>query len=424
MRTREWRALQLLGEFGVASDAADVATPWLERALELARREGFAAAEAIGVYSLGVAHWILGDLARRRGARGPEQRPLPRARRLARADPVAGQHRGDPQATGPAGGPGCRVVFEDTLQPFVEISCDAAVSYVLANQAGIARARGDLARARALLDESAARFEESGDEPGKAAVLVRRAYLELAEGALPAARAALEEALELRRGQSDRRGLGLALAGLGLIDTTAGDYDGAERHLAEARDIFRRAGDRWGLASTLWRTADLAFARGALDDAEAALQEARAVLGATQRERWIANTLAGLGGGRTAPRRRGAGAMRCFVDARDRYAARDDAVGVADVDERLRGLAKDALSRRKGAPDTTTRTPDERKTQMSHDHHPGARGGNGSGAAGGRPRRDRHPRATTATPRRAGSGTASTTAADRHSSSAAPARPT
>ena len=51
----EWRALQALGEFGVASDAADVATPWLERALALARREGLAAAEAIGVYSLGVA---------------------------------------------------------------------------------------------------------------------------------------------------------------------------------------------------------------------------------------------------------------------------------------------------------------------------------------------------------------------------------
>ncbi len=35
----EWRALQFLGEFGVAGDAADVAMPWLERALELARRE-------------------------------------------------------------------------------------------------------------------------------------------------------------------------------------------------------------------------------------------------------------------------------------------------------------------------------------------------------------------------------------------------
>ena len=60
---REWRALQLLGEFGIASDAVDEAVLWLERALALARSERFAAAEAIGVYSLGVAHWILGDLA-------------------------------------------------------------------------------------------------------------------------------------------------------------------------------------------------------------------------------------------------------------------------------------------------------------------------------------------------------------------------
>jgi hypothetical protein len=62
----EWRALQFLGEFGVASDAVEIAVPWIERALELAGREGFAAAEGIGIYSLGVAHWILGDHPRRR----------------------------------------------------------------------------------------------------------------------------------------------------------------------------------------------------------------------------------------------------------------------------------------------------------------------------------------------------------------------
>jgi len=136
------------------------------------------------------------------------------------------------------------------------------------------------------------------------------------------------------------------LAGLGLIDTTAGEYRSAERHLAEARDVFRRAGDRWGLASTLWRTADLAFARGELDDAEAALLEARTVLGPTQRERWIANTLAGLA---EVALLRGdeIRAAALLADARDRYAARDDALGVADAEERLSDLAKDALSPRK-----------------------------------------------------------------------------
>ncbi len=332
----EWRALQVMGECGIAGDSADVAMPWLERALELARREGFGAAEAIGVYSLGVAHWMLGDLVRAEelvarsielfGALDGSAERIPSPVNIAEI-----------RTSQPGGLPGLRVEFEDTLQPFVEISCDAAVSYVLANQAGIARARGDLERARELLDESVARFEDSGDKRGKAAVLVRRAYLELAEDGLAAARGALEEALELRRGHRDRRGVGLVLAGLGLIDTTASDYRSAEVHLAEARDIFRRAGDRWGLANTLWRTADLAYARGSLDDAEAALREARAVLEATGRERWIANTLAGLA---EVALLRGDRQRACalFAEARDRYAIRDDAFGVAEVEERLRGL--------------------------------------------------------------------------------------
>jgi hypothetical protein len=101
--------------------------------------------------------------------------------------------------------------------------------------------------------------------------------------------------------------------------------------------MFRRAGDRWGLASTLWRIADLAFAQRRLEDAEVALLEASAVLRATGRERWIANTLAGLadiallcGDARRA--------SALLTDARDRYAARGDALGVADVEDRLRAL--------------------------------------------------------------------------------------
>jgi predicted ATPase len=333
----EWRALQFLGELAVASDEAAVAVPWIERALELARREGFAAAEAIGVYSLGAAHWIRGELARAEelltqsielfGALAGSSERIPSPVNIAEI-----------HMSRPGGAPTVSMVFEDTLQPFVEVSCVAAISYVLANQAGLVRSRGDLERARALLDESAVRFERAGDAAGSAAVLVRRAYIDLAEGHLPEAHAAMEDALRLRREQRDRRGAGLALAGLGHIDTAAGDYAWAERHLTEARDLFRRAGDRWGLASTLWRTADLAFARGSLDDAEAALEEARAVLAATERERWIANTLAGLAEVAVlrGDRER---ASALLADARGRYAARDDVLGVAGVEARLAALS-------------------------------------------------------------------------------------
>jgi predicted ATPase len=349
---QEWRALQFLGEFGVAADAVDIAVPWLERALALARLQQFAAGEAISIHSLGVAAWIFGDLqsaddlvaesvAAFRALEGsPDTIPSP-------------LNIAELRTSLPGGLPGLRHLFEDTLQPFVEVSCDAAVSYALANQAGIARVRGDLTRAHALLEESEARFRAAGDDTGLATVLVRRAYTSLAEGDVEQAHAHLERALDLRADLSERRGRALVLSGLGLVETIAGDHAGAERNLAEARDIFRRAGDRWGLASTLWRTADLAFARGTLDDAEAALQEAYSVLKETQRERWLASTLVGLA--EVAVLRGDAErATGLLADARKGYASRDDALGVASVDERLQSLAKKPLSAGKDAPDITS----------------------------------------------------------------------
>jgi predicted ATPase len=329
----EWRALQFLGEFGLAGDAGGVAIPWFGRGLELARREGFAPEEAIGVYSLGVAYWTLGDLARAEELVG-ESVDLFRALTGSSERIISPLNLAEIRQSQAGERPGLRMVFEDTLQPFLEISCDAALGYVLASQAGLVSARGELERADALLDESAARFEDADDDRGTATVLVRRGYLELARGALAPARSALEEALELRRAQGDRRGVGLVLVGIGLIDTTAGDYASAEHDLAEARQMFRRAGDRWGLASSLWRTADLAFSNGSLDDAEAALLEAHKVVGETGRERWIANTLAGLA---EVALLRGdvERALELFAEARGRYAAGDDAIGVADVEGRL-----------------------------------------------------------------------------------------
>jgi predicted ATPase len=328
----QWRALQFLGEIGVASDEADVACPWFEQALELARAEGFDAAEALGVHSLGIARWMSGDLET------AEELVAESVERF-RALEVTGQTTTTPLSVAEirTGRPGLELIFEDTLQLFFEISCAAAVGYALANQAGIARARGQLDRAGALLEESAARFVAVGDDAGRAAVLVRSAYFAVLHGDLEVARERFETALDLRTTLRDRRGRGLVLVGLGLLETTAGDYEAAERYLSEAQDSFRRAGDRWALAATLWRIADLELAQGRLDDAEAALDEAHAVLRVTQRERWIANTLSGLA---EVALRRGdvERATSLLADARERYAARDDAHGLATVEERLAQL--------------------------------------------------------------------------------------
>src|SRR4029077_19826527 len=145
-------ALQFLGELGVASDEAEVAVPWLERALALARQERFAAAGALGVHSLGVAYWMLGDLesADRLLAESIDDfRALEGS-----AETISSLlNIAEIRASWIGGRAGLELVFEDTLQPFVEISCAAAVGYALSNQAAVARARGDLVRAHALLDD-------------------------------------------------------------------------------------------------------------------------------------------------------------------------------------------------------------------------------------------------------------------------------
>jgi predicted ATPase len=285
-----WRALQRLGEYAVAWDDSDLAAERFERARALAGREGFAAAEALSIYSIGVARWLSRDLT---GTEELLMESLAALRSASAEEPIASPlniaevHPGDGVAP-----LHLRIVFEETLQPFYEISRDAAIGYVLANQATIARLRGEPDRARRLLEEAAAHFARIGDARGEAAVLVRVGHLMLGLDRPDAARRAFEEALRMRRAMADRRGVGIALSGLALAGILSGDHALAARQLEEARELFRGAGDRWGLVSTLWRTADLAVRRGDLEDARAALDDAAAVAGETGRKKWIAVTVA------------------------------------------------------------------------------------------------------------------------------------
>jgi predicted ATPase len=352
-RHAEWQALHLMGGYAIARDDGLDAAYWFDLALDLARREGFAAEEATCIYSLGVAAWTLGELARADDLLAESIA----AYRVLAGSPIRvpspaniGELRHESSDELPL-----RIVFEETLQPFVEVSCEAAAAYALLNQAGIARIRGDLARSRALLAESAETFARIRDERGQADEQVRRAYLELEEGSVDTAREDLERALRLRRGHNDRRGVGLILTGLCLVDTVAGDYDLAELRAAEACELFRRAGDRWGLASALWRAADLAFARGRVDEAEAALDEARLVVAETGRDRWVAHTLAGLAEA-SVVRGDTEHATALFAEARERYAGGTDFAAVAHVERRLESLAQAAQSPRKGRAVTTPGT--------------------------------------------------------------------
>jgi tetratricopeptide (TPR) repeat protein len=357
----QWRALQRLGEFAVGHDDGRRALTLFEPACEIARRQGLAAYEAVSQYSVGVARWLLGDLAGAEEllaesgasfrAQVDSSTPIPSLLNIA-----------EMRAADPAARPGLRIVFEETLHPLVDSSCHAAIGYVLSNQATIARLRGEPGHALALLEEAGERFAQTQDGRGQADVLMRHGYLSLSQGATDAAREHLARALALRRGMRDRRGVGMALAACGLLETISGDYERAEQPLAEARDLFRRAGDRWGLVSSLWRTADLEIARGRLDQAEQALEEARAVVGATDRQGWIAVTVATLA---EVAELRGdaARAASLFEQAREHYFAGDDEAGAKAMQARTQSLAKDRQRPRKAGAGTTASSAKTKRRQ-------------------------------------------------------------
>ncbi len=242
MESLRWRTLQRFGEFAIGRDDPALRREALRAGPPPRPWRGPAAEEAVSVYSLGVTRRSAGDLA------GAEQLIATPPSRCARSRAGSGsmlsplnisETRPGDAATSPA----LQVVFEETLAPFFELSLEGIVPYVLANQATIARLRGDHAAAHRLLDEARGLFERSGDRRGLAAVLVGRAYLELAAGSTALAQECLEQALEMRRALNDRRGAGMAMVGLGLVGIQGGELElGRAAAASSARAVPARRG--------------------------------------------------------------------------------------------------------------------------------------------------------------------------------------
>ncbi len=235
------------------------------------------------VYSLGVARWLLGDLAGAGAAADRERGVVSAARRLAASGSLAAEHRRDARrgsggADRDCGSSSRRRCSRSSRSPARRRS--ATCSRTRRRSPAL---RGEPERARSVArgGRRALRARRT-TERGQADVLVRRAYLALAAG-LPGRGAGAASSSALRAAPRDarpaRRRHGAARRS-GLWRRSAASYDRAEQPLAEARELFRRAGDRWGLVSSLWRTADLAIARGAWTTPTLRCGEARAVVGA------------------------------------------------------------------------------------------------------------------------------------------------
>jgi class 3 adenylate cyclase/predicted ATPase len=159
------------------------------------------------------------------------------------------------------------------LQLSVESADRRGAAYAQCAAARVARAVGDLSRARALLEAADATLRELDDVAGLAASMRELGLLSSAEGDFDVARTLLEEGLASldRAGALDAaihaRGRSVLLAELGRAHALAGDATRAAAFLDEALQVVIAHDNVPGTLETIAFVAQLAAQSGMFDDA-------------------------------------------------------------------------------------------------------------------------------------------------------------
>ena len=170
------------------------------------------------------------------------------------------------------------------------------LAMALADQAGLARDRGDLGRARSLLEESVALYRQLGDRVGIAWPLAGLGTVTWYEGNDHQARTHFEESLALFRAAGDRRGVTWATHSLGQVSWTEGEQERAAALHEEALTLARETGDRREVALVLAGLGYVAAECGDLTQAHARFATALPIYQDLENTWGIALCLEGLAG--------------------------------------------------------------------------------------------------------------------------------
>jgi tetratricopeptide (TPR) repeat protein len=141
----------------------------------------------------------------------------------------------------------------------------------------LARAAGDLGKARQWYASSRALSEELGDRWITALALHALGKVAWERGAYDQASSLCEESLAKRRALGDRRGIADSLASLALVSTYQGHTEQAERLVRESLAIRRKLGDHADLGLGLNALGVALIAIGKLAEAREMLEESLAI---------------------------------------------------------------------------------------------------------------------------------------------------
>ncbi|MCC7103813.1 MAG: adenylate/guanylate cyclase domain-containing protein [Chloroflexi bacterium] len=138
-----------------------------------------------------------------------------------------------------------RALAQESATIFRETGQLLEVGRALAEQA-IAEARlENLAESRALLERSVAIAREHGDQWALSFALGQLGHVAYGEGDFAAARGFREAAAEVARAHNDRHTLGLALAGLALVARRQGRYEESSELFQETLRVSSELRDQW-----------------------------------------------------------------------------------------------------------------------------------------------------------------------------------
>ena len=265
------KCLMLLGAHGVIFELSETTSDGaFQQALDLGRAHRLPAVEAAVAACLGIVHayrgedddaerWLRDALARFRRLEA-----APDAERLVVPGGITlGEVLGPRRELGGR----VRSVLEQTFAPLRELSVAQAVAHVTGQLGVLARLRGDVDRATALLLEAYELYRSLEDRHGMGESLSMAGNLALVAGELDTARQRTSAAMRIHRQIGDARAEGLAINALGCIALSGGDGDEAVRLYDSAIVHFTRAGDRPALRSSQLHRADAALVTGDLETA-------------------------------------------------------------------------------------------------------------------------------------------------------------
>ena len=184
--------------------------------------------------------------------------------------------------------------FESVLPENPETK-DSIYCKVIGQLGNFARLKGDVDRARKLIEESLQISRDMGDKSGIKETLVRLGILEYDQGRFEEAAKSYEESLAMNRESGDKLSIAILLNNLGNVYSNQGDYSRAVNLYEESLATRREHGDVLGSAICLNNLGIIAYEQGDYEKAEDLLQESLKFRNQMGDRQGIAITLMNLG---------------------------------------------------------------------------------------------------------------------------------